>query len=275
MRYTMQSTKYVLKNFIYLLPFAIIPAILLSISTDEEAIYYVVKALLEGEVETWTFVSIFRAISILNFATPKSIVFGVISIVVIIPCVAMLMALMEKHMRIGKRTYHGLWRRLNNNLISTFIGVVLLLALYEIWSFLIAVGLYFASRISILWLAYAVSALAFLLLHALLMLAITAIYLWLPCMQITGFRAKEALVYSYRIMGDIKWRIFLVQMFVLLFVEAIISACTLLITNYLVYSVIVTIIYSAVIMIFCVRMQIAYFDRDHIERADTAKYYQR
>ena len=33
MRYTLQSTKYVFKNFIYLLPFAILPAVFLSAST--------------------------------------------------------------------------------------------------------------------------------------------------------------------------------------------------------------------------------------------------
>ncbi len=273
MRYTAQSSKYVVKNFFYLLPFAIIPALFLALSTDENAILYTVKALFKGEVQAWSFVGLFRSISILNFATWQSIVFGLVGIIVIVPCVALLMAFLEKHLRIGRRTFNGLWGKLNDNLISTCGGVFLLLGIYELWSLLVSAFLFLVSRVSILPLAYVLIGVVFVVFHLLLMIAISTIYLWLPCMQITGFRTMEALQYSYHLMGEIKWKIIFTQMSVLLAVEAVICVIAFFVPTFIAFDLLVAVVYAVLILVFCVRMQIAYFDRDHIERADIRKYY--
>ncbi len=272
MKYTMQSSKYVCKNFIYLFPFAILPAVFLSISTDQKAIVSVIQKLLSGEINGWKFSEIFRAISVLNFASVPSIVFGIVGIIIIVPCVALLMALLEKHMRIGKRTFNGLWGKLNDNFLSTFVGVFLLIGIYEIWTLLLSAFLFFMSRIPVLPVSYAISAIGYVTFHIVLMIGISTIYLWLPCMQITGFRPAEALQYSYYLMGDVKGRIIAAQLAVLLAVEVAIVLCAAFIPG-IAFNIVVAVLYAGVIMIFCVRMQVAYFDRDHIERADTAKYY--
>ncbi len=275
MKYTVQSSKYVLKNFIYLFPFAILPAIFLSISTDEGAIIAVLESLFWGEISDWSFSEIFRAISVLSFARWVAIVFGLVGIIVIVPCVALLMALLEKHMRIGKRTFNGLWGKLNDNFISTCGGVFLLLAIYELWSLLIAAFLFFVSRIAFVPLAYVFAGVVYIVFHVLLMVAISTIYLWLPCMQITGFRALEAWQYSYHLMGQIKGRIIVAQLFALLLVELIICLCALFVPTAIAFDIVAALLYATLIMIFCVRMQIVYFDRDNVERADLAKYYHR
>ncbi len=275
MKYTVQSTKYVFKNFIYLFPFAIFPAVFLAISTDENAIIGVLRALFAGKAQDWTFSELFRAISVFNFATWQSIVFGLVGIIVIIPCVALLMAFLEKHFRIGKRTFNGLLGKLNDNFISTCGGVLLLLGIYEIWSLLISSFLFLFSRITLVSLAYPLLGVLFIAFHILLVYAVSAIYLWLPCMQITGFRTPEAFEYSYQLMGEIKGRIMLAQLGVLFLVEGIICACAKFIPSHLAFDVITSVLFAGLIMIFCVRMQVAYFDRDHIDRADKAKYYQR
>lgn len=273
MKYTVQSSKYVLKNFIYLFPFAILPAIFLSASTDEGAIASIIKAVFAGDISTWSFGALFRAISVLNFASWKSVVFGIVGIIWIVPCVALLMALLEKHMRIGKRTYNGLWNKLNDNFNSTCSVVITVVIAYEIWTLLLAAFLFFLSRIPIAAVAYVFTILAFIAFHVVLMVSIGAIYLWLPCMQITGFRLFEALHYSYHLMSPIKWKIMLSQIAVLLSVEALICACSMFVVSPVVFRVVVAVLYACVLMIYCVRMQVAYFDRDNIERADTAKYY--
>lgn len=275
MKYTAQSSKYVAKNFPYLFPFAILPAIFLAISTDKAAIEKVLTAILQKNVHAWSFGEIFRAISVLNFVGWESIVFGIVGILAIIPCVALLMALLEKHMRIGKRTFNGLWGKLNDNFISTAGYALLLLGIYEFWALLAAAFLFLVSRITIFWLAMVFVVLVFILFHILLIVAISTIYLWLPCMQITGFRAYEALVYSYQLMGQIKNLIIAAQLCVLILTEGLICVCAYFIRNFLLFNVIVAVLYACLIMIFCVRMQIAYFDLDHIERADISKYYQR
>ncbi len=275
MKYTIQSSKYVCKNFLYLFPFAILPAIFLAISTDGEAIDSVVKAIFDGRINDWSFVEIFRAISVLNFGSWQAIVFGLIGIIVIVPCVALMMALLEKHMRIGRRTFNGLWGKLNDNFVSTCGGVFLLLGIYELWTLLLAAMLFFVSRITIIAVAYPIAAIIFLVFHVLLMVVISRFYLWVPCMQITGFRAYEALLYSNHLMGQIKGKIIATQLLVLLIVEALVCLCAIFIPGYWAFHIIASLLYAGMIMIFCVRMQVAYFDRDNIERADLAKYYHR
>lgn len=275
MKYTVQSSKYVFKNFIYLFPFAILPAVFLAISTDEKAITEVIRTLVDGRIGQWTFSGVFRAISVFNFGTWQSVVFGFVGIIAFIPCVALLMALLEKHMRIGKRTFNGLWGKLNDNFLSTAGVVLLVFAIYELWSLLLAAFLFFVSRITAKAIAYAFIVIIFIAFHVLLLLAIGAIYLWLPCMQITGFRAVEALSYAYQLMSPIKAKIIFVQLLVLTFTEALICACALFLPMAIVFKCIVAILYAGLLMIYCVRMQVVYFDCDHIDRADMVKYYQR
>ena len=87
-------------------------------------------------------------------------------------------------------------------------------------------------------------------------------------MQITGFRAFEALQYAYQLMNPIRWRITLAQIVVFVAVEALVCACAFFVAVPIVFTVAVAVLYAGVLMIYCVRMQIAYFDRDNMERAD-------
>lgn len=275
MKYTFQSSKYVLKNFFYILPFTIIPAFFFSLSTDEIALFEIMDKLFHGRVEAWCFTHLFRAISFLNFASFKSISFGVLGIVAMILCGALLMAFLEKHLRIGKRTYNGILSRLNDNFASTVMYLLVLIIIYELWSVATAGLLFLVSRITIPAVMYTLVTIVTLAMHAVLVWLIGFIYLWLPCMQITGFRAIEALVYVNRISSvQSKLKIFSSQMFVLLLAEFAISVCGyLLVDNFLLFTIVTTAAFAVMIMVYCVRMEIAYFHVDHLERADIKKYY--
>ena len=273
MNYTAQAGKYILKNFFYIFPFVILPAIFFSLSTDEQAIVVVLKAFFNGSLDEWTFVDIFRSISMLNFTSWQSLVFGIIGIIVIVPCVALMMALLEKHLRIGKRSLNGIWNKLNDNLLSTCGYILLLLLIFELWTLLAAAILYFASMITVPAVAYAAVVVFYLLLHFLLMYAIGTIYLWLPCMQITGFNAFEALQYSYQIYAPVKWSTAWEQFLLLMISEVLISLCALFIQGELVFFILTSVLYAVITLFYCVRMQIAYFDRDNIERADLKPFY--
>ena len=275
MKYTVQSSKYVFKNFIYLFPFAILPALFLALSTDEKSITAVVTMLVHGRIGEWTFSELFKAISVLNFGSWESIVFGFAGIIAFIPCVALMMALLEKHMRIGKRTFNGLWGKLNDNFLSTAGVVLLVVAIYELWALLLAAFLFFLSRITLTVIAYVFVILVFIAFHVLLVISIGAIYLWLPCMQITGFRAVEAFSYSNQLLSPVKIKLLFVQLMVLTFAEALICVCAVFLPMMLAFKGIAAILYACMLMVYCVRMQIAYFDCDHIDRADLATYYQR
>lgn len=273
MKYTFQSGKYLLKNFFYILPFTVFPALFFSLSTDERAMTGVLQAMLEGRLEDWSFRLLFRSISILSFSSWQSVVFGIIGILLSVLCVALLMALLEKHLRIGKRSFNGIWEKLNDNFLSTCWYTALLVLIYEIWALLAAAILYFVSMISVRIVAYAAIVVFFLLLHLLLLFAISMIYLWLPCMQITGFGAFESLQYSYQLFAPVKWNIIWGQTVLLLVSEIIICLCALFVESRIVFLALTTALYALMTMFFCVRMQITYFERDNIERADLNRYY--
>ena len=120
MKYTIQTSKYIFKNFFYVVLFAIIPAFALSLSLAEEEIIRVLNAVFVGDFSTWTFADLFCAISVLNFGSWHSILSGMVGLIALVLCVALLMAFLDKHMRFGKRTFNGLWSKLNDNFISTF-----------------------------------------------------------------------------------------------------------------------------------------------------------
>ncbi len=273
MKYTVQSSKYIFKNFLYIFPFAIIPAFFVSLSTDEEAIYCVLDTFFQGKIGEFHFSHLFRAVSILNFASWEAIVFGFLGIILMVVCVAMMMALLDKHMRIGKRTYNGLFSRLNDNLLSTCGYILLLLAIYEVWSLFVSAFLFFFSKIADPFTAYFLMITFYLAMHVVLIYAIGLIYLWLPCMQITGFKAGEALYYSYHLMSKVKWKILVGQLIAFLVAEAVIGACAVFVQDPLVFTIVTTAFFALLTLIYCVRMMVAYFDRDNIERADLKRYF--
>ena len=93
-------------------------------------------------------------------------------------------------------------------------------------------------------------------------------------MQITGFKAAESLYYSNQLAQPVRWHILLGQASCLFIMDAFVYLCVLFAPNPFVFTLLTTFLYAFIIMIYCVRMQIAYFDLDHIERADVKKYYQ-
>ncbi len=271
--YTIQSGKYIFKNFLYLLPFTLLPAFFLSLSLAEEEIKCVVETLVSGNIGNLHFYHLFSAISVLNFASWESIVYGIIGIAVLIACVSILMALLEKHMRIGKRSFRGIFSKLNDNLLPTLGYAFIVLIIYEVWSLLTAALILLVAQIPVVWLAYTFACILFIAAHIALIYLLGLLYLWLPCMQITGFRALEAFQYSYHLMAPVRWGILAVQAILLFAVEGVICACACIVTDGVMFSILTTAVYALLIMVYCVRMEIVYFDRENIERADKKRYY--
>lgn len=273
MKYTLQAIRYSLKNLLYLFPLALLPALFLSGSVDQPALETVVHAFFEGTIHSWTFPDIFCAISVLNFGSFKSVGFGVLGLVALMACVSMLMAFLEKHMRYGKRSFNGLFSKINDNLLPTLGFGLLIVVIYEVWALITASLLYLCSRFSFVILAYIAVGILFVAMHFALLYTISMLYLWLPCMQITGFRAVEALQYSNQLSSPLKWHIILSQMFSVFTVEALLIITVHFSNSLLAFTVISTLLFAFLLIVFCVRMEIVYFASDNIERRDIRKYY--
>lgn len=274
MKYTAQTIKYNSKNLLYIFPLVILPAFFLSFTLAREDVISVAEKIRVGSFSTITFWELFQALTIFNFASWETVLAGIFGVVSLVVSVSLLMAFTDKHMRFGKRTFNGLFAKLNDNLLSTFGFTLLLLVLYEVWTLLQALVLqlcFLLPQTAV----YVAAPVVFVAMHVAFTYAISLIYLWLPCMQITGFKTFEALRYGFLLCEPIQGNIIWVQTLSLLLSEAAIVAATLLLPSVWAASVAVaTLLYACLILQFCVRMQIVYFDREQIERADLKKYYE-
>ncbi|MBQ8320611.1 MAG: hypothetical protein IJX81_07025 [Clostridia bacterium] len=273
MKYTLHSIKYSAKNFIYLFPLCVIPAFFLAFTVARTEMFSVWEAFWAKDLSSLSFVEIFQVVSIFNFSSWEAVLGGLIGFIALVLCVALLMAFTDKHMRIGKRTFNGLFSKLNDNLLSTFGFAALLFFIYEVWSLLTAALFYLLAQLPFV-AALATSTLLYFGAHVILLFVVSCIYLWLPCMQITGFKPFEALRYSNILCEAIKWRIVFNQ-FVILFVAEICVVVSVLCLPHMQAAsfFVTTIVYALLIMLFCVRMQVAYLDRTKTERADLVPYY--
>lgn len=272
MNYTSQTTKYILKNFLYVILFAAVPAIFFALSINEAATRSVLTNLLSGNPrdDFWT---IFHAVSIFNFSSKKEVLFGLSGIIALIVCMAMLTAFLEKHMRIGKRTLNGLLSKVNDNLIPTGGLLLLFLAIYEVWALILSALWYFVTGIPNVVIAYILLVVVYLVMHFVLIYALSLFYLWMPCVQITGFTAFDALTYSYHLLAPIQTKLVIGQWAVLLICEALIAATVLLLPWGIVELVVAGTLYTVMILVYAIRMLVVYFDRAQLERADLKRYY--
>lgn len=272
MKYYSQTSKYIAKNGFYILPFTILPAMFLAFSLNQASILNVFNAIASGSIKIG-FTDIFRTVSLLNFASWWNAIFAIVGIVLLIVCVSMLMAFLDKHMRIGKRSYAGIFSKVNDNLLSTGFIVLLIVLFYQLWALVTSAVFYLCTFIESVPLAYAAAVIIYIASHVLLVCCISMVYLWLPCLQHTGFRTGEAFRISHELLSPVKARIVCTQVLTFLFIEAIISATVILIPSWIVTFVVATALYAVLIMVFFVRMQIVYFDRAGIEREDLKKVY--
>ena len=273
MKYTLQSIKYTVKNFLYIIPFALLPALCFAFSLDAEAIGEISRNYFTGHPGDSSFTDIFRAVALFNFRSGWAFLAGLLGFVLTVLCASLIFAMVEKHMRIGKRTWTGVFSRINDNLLST-LGICALYALiYEVWVLIASALIYLMLRFSALAVAYVFSALVYLGMHFVLLYAVSVFYLWLPCLQITGFRSFEALRYSYQLVSPVKAKIIFGQFLGILIAEAALTAYALFVPNPVGFLVIATLLLTWMLGLFCVRMQVVYFDRAGLDRADLQRRY--
>lgn len=188
-------------------------------------------------------------------------------------CCAVLFAFLEKHMRIGKRTFNGVFGKLNENLLSTC-GICLLMAgVYEVWSLVTAALLALIAMIGNVAAVYVLSSALYLAMNVLLLFVLSFFYLWLPTLQITGLRPFEALKYSYELLEPVRAKTVFAQSVSLLCSQALLSVVAVFVPGRVVSIVVAAALYAILMLLFCVRMSVVYFDRSETERADLKSYY--
>ena len=272
MKYIGSAFKYLFKNFIFLFPFALLPSYFLAMSMDIDNLAMLAESALAVRTD-FDFLQVFTFLSPFNAeGWPFALLF-VAMCAVFIP---MLHGFIERHMRIGSRSYKGIAGRFNTNFLPSLVVLLLILLGYELWA-LLAAGLVYAVTILLDGVACYVIAVAVLLgANALLAWLVSVFLLWLPCMQITGYGYMDALNFSgqlyVRRRGKLFLAVFLPQATGVILQFAIVAASPLEALRIPAY-LLLELVYLFLFLYYCVLMYVAYFDAAGEERMDLAKKY--
>lgn len=270
MRVVFDHWKYIFKNLWFVLPFAIMPSIFLALSVDFEGVHFLARKFFRADFDL-EYVEILRAWSFFRFDSVLGAVYSVLAIVCIVIFSSLLLAFVEKHMRIGKRTLSGVFSQFGAHIWS-FIGITLLFtAVYELWAVVLSAVLFAVAAIGSRGFACFLFVFVSLVFMGVLLFLISICYLWLPCMQITGFRAYGAFLYSYRLSLRARWRLILSMLITY-------APCFLLIVGFSFTPVALARIVAFVMFVFaylsfCVRMESLYFEMDKLDREDLLRSY--
>ncbi len=270
MRIMFGNWKYIAKNIWFLLPFAIAPAAFLALSLDYDAISGLTHGFFSGEPRAG-FLIFLRAFGFIRIDGVAGGLFSLAAFVSVVVCMSLMLSIVEKHMRIGKRTFSGAFSHLPSLLGTATLLTLLYVALYEAWAVVLSALLFVISALdstALVYLLYIVILAASVL--ALLYL-VTVFYLWLPCKQITGFNAYDSFLYSYRLLIGVRWRLVaaLSFSFIGLFVVAVGAS---FLYAYLFWPV-AFLVYIVLFLGFCIRMETVYFETDKLDREDLIRSY--
>lgn len=262
--------KYIFKNFWYVLPFAILPAVFLALSLDYSAISELLNMLVSGNPQQGDFIMLFRAFSLVRIDVLGAIYSGLAAITTAL-FATLILAMSEKHMRIGKRTPGGILTQFGNLFLPVFCVTLLYLVIFEVWALVLSAVMFAISHISSALFVYLLFMLTFVVFTFILLYVCTAFYLWVPCMQITCFRPYHAFVYSYRLLSGVRGKLFLT--FLLSFAAfCIVIGGSVFLPKY-VFLAIGFVMFVFLFPGFCVRMETVYFMTDKIDREDLIRSY--
>ncbi len=260
---------YLFRN-LWVLPFAVMPAVFLALSLDLSAIGALVQGFFTGDPRL-DFVSYFRAWSFIRVDSVLGGVYSVLAFACIVIFTSFLLTFVEKHMRIGKRSLSGGYQGFVNILFSVFVVTLVYTCLYELYALLLSALLFVVSRIQADAVVYILFIVVFILLTWALLYCVTVFYLWLPCRQMTGFGFYNAFVYSYRLMSNVRWNLILSYLISVTAAFLLLGAFSLLPEP--LFRIIAVLLFVLLYLSFCIRMETTYFETDKLDREDIIHSY--
>jgi len=262
--------KYIVKHIWFVLPFAVIPSLFLALTIDFSAVAEFFGGLFTGTPVT-RFADIYSVWSLIDFRSALRTVYGVCAIITIIVAMEFLLAFVEKHMRIGKRTLSGLLEQFSGHILPVLFLFLLAFAAYEVWALILSAMLYAVAAIDS---AVAVALLSFLLIAiflAVLIYVVTVFYLWLPCILMTGFGPYHALLYSYQLVVGVRGK--LILSILMSFVPAMLLFLGISFLPPFLTTIFAFILIVFLFLSYCVRMETFYFETDQLDREDLLRSY--
>ena len=270
MRIMFGNWKYIFKNLWFVLPFAIVPGIFLALSLDLSAVTSYLRAFISGNPRVG-FVETFRTLSLIRVDGWLGALYGVGALLSIALFMAFMLALVEKHMRIGKCTFSGAFSQLGDLLLKALLVTFVYLILYELWALIVSAMFFLIASAHAEVLVYILDVLVFLTFTLAFLYVATAFYLWFPCMQITCFRPFPAFVYAYRLVLKVRWK--LVFALTISYFAAILVLFGASFLPVYLFLIVAFVVQTVLFLSFGVRMETVYFATDKIDREDYIRSY--
>ena len=270
MRVVFGNWKYLFKNLWYVLPCGIVPAVFLALCFDYTATAEYVRSFFTGNPRA-DFVQLFRVWSLVRIDSVLGGIYAVFAFFCVGFFAAFLVSLVEKHVRIGKRTLNGAGKQLGSVVFSVFCIVLLYTMVAELWALVISAVTFAISSLASDVLVYLLALAAFAVIAFLFLYLVEVFFLWLPCMQATGFRPYDAFLYSYRLSMKVRWRLVLAHAMSLLAFVVLVGGSAFL--PEIVSRIVAFGVYLFLFTGFFVRMETVYYEADKLDREDLIKSY--
>ena len=270
MRVAFGNWKYLFSNFWYVLVCGLIPAIFLALCFDYTAFSLVLRGFFHGEPRTH-FLDLLRAFGPIRIDSLLGGVYTFFTYILTSLFAALLLSLVEKHMRIGKRTFSGMGVEMKNLLLPSFLIVLLFYALAQTAAVILAALMFWIFSIGSTAVVYLLCTLAALVVFFVFLYVFEVFYLWLPCMQITGFRPYHAFLYSYRLSMGVRWKLIASHALSIIVAAVVLGGMSFL----------PEIVFRGAALVLClflyssmfIRMETVYFETDKLDREDIIKSY--
>lgn len=270
MRLIIDHWKYIFRNLWFVLPFAVMPAIFMALSVDFSGIQQLARSFFTARLDV-DFLEIFRAWSFVRVDSILGGIYSFFAFVFLVLCTGLLNSFVEKHMRIGKRTLSGVFSQFWGNFPAALGITFFFTALYELWAVVLSAVLFAVAAIDAKGFACFLFLLCTLLFMAALIFLVSVFYLWLPCMQITGFRPYNAFLYSYRLAVGVRGK--LILSLLLSYAPCMALLIGISFAPVFVSTIIAFVMFAIVYLSFCVRMVSLYFETDKLDREDLLRSY--
>lgn len=201
------SISYIFRNFLFLLPITVLPAIILGISKSQQMDFSVLSFLIKfgkdtsGYVIDDFFLDVYRYFSCVD--TSSNWLLWAVGILLAIVSYCIVIGMAERHMRLGARSYSKILRILNDTILFVLPYAFFVFLIYELCALIMCGMIFLLAKMGIT--AGALFALSvvitfvgnmiFIFIYELTMLTI-------PSMLTDGYTFNVAASYSARLISD-------------------------------------------------------------------------
>lgn len=268
MKYIKQTLLY-FKSNILLLPALIVACAIMPLIIDFTA-YDAIKNSFDGGMLTADFFAWFKMFLIFNTTGVPQALLSVLAYAVLAIVLGYIHSVVDKHVRFGSKSFKSIMNGINGTVMYCIAGTLLFFVFHAIICSIMAAIMSAFCLIPTPY-AFVIGAVICGAILVASVLLIQIFFLWFPCLEITGFRAYEALSYSYSLCHKSMGSIFVSLALPILITSGVVLALSLLINVY-VAAVIVSILMGMAFTYLSVLDYIIYANVEGIEREDLRRY---